>query len=242
MLSAPVGWFGGHSITSYRSRQALTGTETWEWAAWKQQCEVVLWAQSREIQDLMLLPGQLQCEECWVCPSLSGQRGFARLTRLEATLFPKGIFQDKMSYREDALNRCGKCQNSVMLTQEVSLSKQWLSQSCNIFHTWEKNNQLKGLLPLFSQYISSISTYIKESLGNVKKKSSLDFNECSFKHSSWNITVDVKQMPWCLRVCEQWRVICGGGCDILLEGCHFLWCLFADMHSSIACSGLNAVL
>lgn len=54
-----------------------------------------------------------------------------------------------------------------------------------------KNNQLKGLLPAFVQCAIAISTCMKESR-EIKK--SLDFNECSFKHSSWNISVNVKQM------------------------------------------------
>lgn len=54
---------------------------------------------------------------------------------------------------------------SIMHTLQAStIVKQYVS------YCIRKNNQLKGLLPLFFQYIVSISTYIKESLGKLKKK------------------------------------------------------------------------
>lgn len=81
-----------------------------------------------------------------------------------------------------------------------------------------------------------------KNLGKLKKKNSLDFNECSFKHSCWDINVNVRQMRGASECVNSGVSSAVGGCDILLEGCHFLWCLFANMHSSVACSGLNAAL
>lgn len=101
----------------------------WEWPARKRRCEVVLWALSREVQDLMFLPGRLQCEECWVCPSRSGQKVFSGLIHLEATLFPKGKIQGYVSDREEPSD-CGL---------------RILSESYSILRlTSEKSNPLKG--------------------------------------------------------------------------------------------------